>query len=496
MATATAPELRVEESALRSNPPHPHRTTAALRELGYDSYSALADLVDNSVDAGAQTITITIAERQGDIVIDVTDDGCGMDEEVLDEALRIGSDTGRNEDNLGKFGMGLVTASISVSRKLEVFTRVDGSPVLYAGFDLDMIQERNEFIKWLQPLEGHAFGDLFSSHGTKIRLSKTDRINNRRPGEFANVLRKRLGQTFRKYLKAGLKIVVNQRPVEVIDPLMLADPHTTLVFDEPVQIDGGSVHLRVVDLPDYGTSGNSDLGITAQNSGFYVLRNNREIMQAETFDFYKKHPDYSHFRAELEFDGSLDAVLHTDIKKMTITPSQSVLDKIRSATQGLIKNSGIEGRRRASVARGAVDHSLAESNIKRRAQLIPKPRTLVEKREPKGGKGSHSRGNGEKPRSPHVTHLQTSAGLRVVFNEGDYGEAPFYSVRQDGATVVVTYNREHPFWRELIEHANEPKVVATLDYLVFGLANAELLVPEQARIVKENVNATLVGLLL
>ena len=69
-------------------------------------------------------------------------------------------------------------------------------------------------------------------------------------------------------------------------------------------------------------------------------------------------------------------------------------------------------------------------------------------------------------------------------------------MRQGGNTVTVTYNREHPFWREIVEHANEPKVVATLDYLVFGLANAELLVPEPATIVKQSVNSTLVGLLV
>jgi hypothetical protein len=85
----------------------------------------------------------------------------------------------------------------------------------------------------------------------------------------------------------------------------------------------------------------------------------------------------------------------------------------------------------------------------------------------------------------------------VVFDEGDYGEqSPFYLVRQDGRTIIVTYNREHPFWRELVEHAADTKVIATLDYLVFALANAELLVPEQAAIVKSNVNTTLVGLLV
>jgi hypothetical protein len=87
--------------------------------------------------------------------------------------------------------------------------------------------------------------------------------------------------------------------------------------------------------------------------------------------------------------------------------------------------------------------------------------------------------------------------LRVAFHEGDYGDqGPFYLVAQEGRTITVTYNREHLFWRELVEHAESPKVIAILDYLVFALANSELLVPEQAAIVKQNVNSTLVGLLV
>jgi hypothetical protein len=123
---------------------------------------------------------------------------------------------------------------------------------------------------------------------------------------------------------------------------------------------------------------------------------------------------------------------------------------------------------------------------------------LIEKRAPRERKGTHpTNGTGEKPRTPHVTHLRTISGLKVEFDEGDYGEqSTFYFVNQVGRTITVTYNREHPFWREFLEHASDPKVVAILDYLVFALANSELLVPEQASIVKTNVNATLVGLLV
>src|SRR6266404_9595008 len=119
----------------------------------------------------------------------------------------------------------------------------------------------------------------------------------------------------------------------------------------------------------------------------------------------------------------------------------------------------------------------------------------VEKESSSGKDGTHPKGAGSRNRAPHITDLKTISGLKVVFEEGSYGEGPFYQVRQDGRTIRVGYNRDHPFWRELVEHGAEPKVIATLDYLVFAMANAELLVPEQARIVKENVNTTLVGLL-
>ncbi len=335
--------------------------------------------------------------------------------------------------------------------------------------------------------------------GTRVRLSKTDRISNRNTSTFANTLRARAGQVFRKFLKAGgCSIAVNGRAVEAIDPLMLSHNETRLVLDMEIEVDAkATATLRVVYLPDLGAAGNVAFGIIPQNSGFYIVRNNREIMDAHTFGFYKKHPDFSHFRAELSFDGSLDPHFHTDVKKMSIHPSQSFIDKLRQATQALITESGRQARARANVQKGQIDHSAAEANITRRAPLIPKPKALIEKRTPRGGDGSHSKGAGHGLRRPHVTDLKTVSGLKVAFNEGDYGEQnPFYLVKQDGRTITVTYNREHPFWREFLEHASDPKVVAILDYLVFAMTNSELLMPEPASIVKTNVNATLVGLLV
>src|SRR4051812_43143200 len=101
-----------KSSRMLENPPNARRTMEALRELGYDSYSSVLDILDNCIDAHATKIDISLTEQAGDIVIALDDDGAGMDEETLIEALRLGSDTERDPGDLGKFGMGLVTASI------------------------------------------------------------------------------------------------------------------------------------------------------------------------------------------------------------------------------------------------------------------------------------------------------------------------------------------------------------------------------------------------
>lgn len=499
----TTTSLRAESSSasvdhLLDNPPNARRTMEALREMGYDSYASILDITDNSIDAQASVIRVEIAEQKGDVVITIQDDGRGMDEETLSEALRLGSDTERDPGDLGKFGMGLVTASIGLSQRVEVLTREAEGILIYGGFDLEEIAAQNRFVKWVTKGNFDEEARFAQATGTQIRLSKTDRISNRNTTTFANTLRGRIGQVFRKFIKAGTKIEVNGRAVEAFDPLMLNLKETKVVLDTEIPVDGKSAAtLRVVDLPDFGQAGNSAHGIIPQNSGFYIVRNNREIMDAHTFEFYKKHPDFSHFRAELCYDGSLDPFFHTDVKKISVHPPQAFLDRLRQATQGLITESGRQGRSRANVARGQVDHSAAEANITRHAPLIPKPKALVERRSPRGKKESHLRGNGDRTRTPHVANLRTISGLKVMFNEGDYGEeSPFYLVKQEGRTITVTYNREHPFWREFVEYASDTKVIAILDYLVFAMANAELLVPEQASIVKANVNSTLVGLLV
>jgi hypothetical protein len=225
----SAERRSAKASQLVDNPPHAWRTMAALRELGYDSYASILDIVDNCVDAQAANVNIGIADHRGDIVVTIDDDGCGMDQETLSEALRLGSDTERDPGDLGKFGMGLVTASIGLSQKVEVLTKEVDAPLFFGGFDLEQIAAENRFVKWVEKAPREYVNLFARAKGTQVRLSKTDRISNRNTTTFANILRPRIGQVFRKFLKSGLAIRVNDRPVESIDPLMLSHGETRLL---------------------------------------------------------------------------------------------------------------------------------------------------------------------------------------------------------------------------------------------------------------------------
>src|SRR5207253_2978132 len=98
------------------------------------------------------------------------------------------------------------------------------------GFDLEHIAAENRLVKWIGPASKEQVASFPHTKGTRVRLSKTDRISNRNATTFANTLRPRIGQVFRKFLKSGVTITVNHKRVEPIDPLMLSDAKTRLVL--------------------------------------------------------------------------------------------------------------------------------------------------------------------------------------------------------------------------------------------------------------------------
>src|SRR5687767_1034296 len=128
-AAASPSSSNTSDSAVIYTPPNPARLYSSLRDSGYENDSAVADLVDNAIDGEAAAIRIYVEPRtgvlrEGDTRIVVADDGIGMDAATLGEALKLGSLAEHDPtSDLGKYGLGLITASISIARRLAVLTK-------------------------------------------------------------------------------------------------------------------------------------------------------------------------------------------------------------------------------------------------------------------------------------------------------------------------------------------------------------------------------------
>src|SRR4051794_34034787 len=160
--------------------PSAARLMTSLRDIGYDTATAVADLVDNSIDAGATVVEISVCRKGEQSFISVADNGRGMTERVLDEAMRYGSRRSYGGRDLGKFGLGLKTASLSQCRRLTVATKTSPKGrVRVRRWDLDDVTRRDSWeLGCPLPSECPPYlrNPIKHSSGTVVLWEKLDRI--------------------------------------------------------------------------------------------------------------------------------------------------------------------------------------------------------------------------------------------------------------------------------------------------------------------------------
>src|SRR5580692_7871819 len=217
--------------------PSAARLTESLRDIGYDFPSAVADSVDNSIMAGATRVEILIEFDGTDSSVSIADDGHGMTANGLVEALRYGTRRTYSRGDLGRYGLGLKTASLSQCRSLTVVTRssLTATRVSARTLDLDLIAEWDE---WLvvdprhDPAVPRARGYLADGSGTVVIWRKLDRVlpekrpdggwARRRLDAMAAKTANHLGVVFHRFLEGAegqdLVITVNGEKVEPWNP--------------------------------------------------------------------------------------------------------------------------------------------------------------------------------------------------------------------------------------------------------------------------------------
>ncbi len=163
--------------------PDPARTMEGLRDMGYSFETAVADLVDNSIAANATTVDINVQlDFRGQVRLSIADNGDGMDRDHLQEAMTYGSVRRPDPASLGKFGLGLKTASTAWCRRLSVVSRPSGeAPPMMATWDLDYVADRGEWLLLVtdEPdLEavGHLDGVASGHAGTVVQWTRVDRL--------------------------------------------------------------------------------------------------------------------------------------------------------------------------------------------------------------------------------------------------------------------------------------------------------------------------------
>lgn len=344
--------------------PIPGALVNSLRAFGYGLDTAVADLIDNSITAHASRIDIRFDWNNGDPRISLTDDGDGMIEESLISALRLGAISPAEErhvDDLGRFGLGLKTASFSQARRLVVATKTRETPLVTRCWDLDYIEASQEWRLLFG--EGYLTGEELDrlesmEKGTMVLLENIDRMfsggasEDRRRAEFferADHLSFHLGEVFHRFLSGPKKLtiwinpeVMGASPVEPWDPFLASMEKTQILQDEYLQLNGDIVHVKSYVLPHQSafktTSDHKRAsGMKGWNAqqGFYVYRNNRLLVSGSWLNLgIRQEEHYKLARIALYISNKLDDVWEIDVRKSQAVPPVSIkADLKRIATR-------------------------------------------------------------------------------------------------------------------------------------------------------------------
>lgn len=341
----------------RENPPHPFALIEAMRSIGYTPATALADLVDNSVSAHATLVKIRVAPpttEQAGGTATVEDNGNGMAPERLAEAMRWGGEGPnkvRSADDLGRFGLGMKTASISMGKKLTVATRAKpGAAIAILRWDLDHVTKYG----W-QMLDGpdqlaepeiarSIIGQDPQATGTTVVVSELDRLEVRsalqsqREKNQAALTRKiatHLGMVFHRFLENKKVIRLGESAISPWDPFESAAHLDTEQLADGVRVSSFVLphHSNVLDDVYKRLSG--PLGWTA-HQGFFVYRADRLIVPGGWLRLVSPEESCKLARIKIDLPNTLDAGWKLNVMKSSLAPPSSqlaALERIGDATR-------------------------------------------------------------------------------------------------------------------------------------------------------------------
>lgn len=342
-ATKSVPDDHLGEEIA----PRPGDLVESLRDFGYTLPSALADLVDNSLTAEASAIDVSLEANGSDSYIAVVDNGHGMDQNTLVEAMRMGTKgplAARSDNDLGRFGLGMKTASLSQGKRLTVITRTAGEATLVRRWDVDHVRGSG---KWELLTEATRIGAPFvetvnnMQSGTAVIIEHLDRATylkvpagdvNQHFGRSLDAVRQHLAMVFHRFIESGVTITLGSTALTAWDPFL--KPKSTKLPTERFTLLGKTIDIIPYILPHHSHLTDEEhkdaAGPNGWNAhqGFYLYRCKRLILPGSWLNLnLRKEEHLKLARIQVDLPNSMDSDWHLNVTKSQVAAPAALRDE-------------------------------------------------------------------------------------------------------------------------------------------------------------------------
>lgn len=343
------------------------------RAIGYSVETAIADIIDNSISANAKSIDLFFDFNDAPYLY-IADDGFGMSFEKLKDAMRYGSASpteARNEKDLGRYGLGMKTASLSQCQRMSVFTKQKGS-FAACCWDLDVIKKMNDWSLLIleqtdaevvpsikQYLDSHDSCTivLWENFDKLVGKNSPDEVN-----EKMETVANHLSLVYHRFIsEENLVIRMNNRVLEAADPFLLRtnkDEKCSRKIMDTTSYLRGDVKVTSYILPLVKELSETqkhllegDEGLR-KNQGFYIYRNKRLLVWGTWFKLRRQIEKSKYARIQVDLTNKVDNEWSLDIKKSKARPPEIIKDALRNVidkiSEASYRQTDFRGRRQVS----------------------------------------------------------------------------------------------------------------------------------------------------